>query len=109
MSAISALWNRGSGGDAQRPHERILAALELYGPDDSAAWHSGAIAMGRTLMRAVPEDVLDVQPAWGRDRQVCMVANVRLDNRSDLIRELGLVRPEEHSDVSILLAVWERW
>src|ERR1019366_5718876 len=46
---------------------------------------------------------------WTADRSCCLVADIRLDNRAELARELNLVHPEELADSVFLLAAWTRW
>lgn len=53
------------------------------------------------------------QPLESRDGTVCLVADARFDNRSDLLAVLELERSpgdeEEPSDVALLLAAYRRW
>ena len=109
MSSISAVWTFGGRHEAGILHRRMQAAQAIYGPDRSFAWVGDEIALGGNLMRLLPEDVHDRQPLWDEDRRFCLVADVRLDNRGDLERELGINEPEEKADSEILLRAWERW
>lgn len=89
----------------------MLDAQRLYGPDASDHWSGGGIAVGRNLARLVPEDRFDAQPVVGGGGRFVLVADVRIDNRSEIGSALGLEGPEfaEWSDSSLLLAAWERW
>lgn len=87
----------------------MLAAQLMYGSGSSFSWSDQHIALGGTLSKILPEDVFDTQPLWSADGSVCLVADVRLDNRADLARELELVHPEELADSSFLMAAWFRW
>jgi asparagine synthase (glutamine-hydrolysing) len=98
--------------------DRMLDAQAIYGGLRRFAWHSGdhfgsqphdRIALGGNLMHLLPEDSYDKQPLWNSDHSACLVAEVRLDNRADLILDLGLVHPDELADSAILMAAWERW
>jgi asparagine synthase (glutamine-hydrolysing) len=73
------------------------------------SWNDQHIALGGTLSNFLPEDVFDTQPLWAPDRSACLVADVRLDNRPELVRMLGLVHPEELADSHVLMAAWLRW
>jgi asparagine synthase (glutamine-hydrolysing) len=90
-------------------HAAMLNALLMYGPDREFSWSDGSIALGGNVMALLPEDTFDRQPLWTPDHSACLVADVRLDNRSDLARELSLIQPEGMSDAEILLAAWLRW
>ena len=109
MSAISAIWKNADGPPVSWVHQPMLSALHGYGPDRSTFWSDDHIALGSNFSSSLPEDRFDVQPLWHADRSACLVADVRLDNRADLARELGLVHPEGLPDSSFLMAAWVRW
>jgi asparagine synthase (glutamine-hydrolysing) len=110
MSAIAGRWNF-DGAPALRDCERMLDAQSLYGPDASDRAAIGSIAMGRRLYRLLPEDRYDRQPLTGGGGRFTLVADVRLDNREDLARTLGIDAERERRlcDADTLLAAWERW
>ncbi len=87
----------------------MAAAQVPHVPARPSLWADDQIAVGGHLLDLLPEDQFDRQPLWSIDRTVCLVADVRLDNRSDLIRDLHLVQPELLADSDILLAAWQRW
>lgn len=89
----------------------MLASQSIYGPHDSAQWDAGNIALGRCLFRTLPEDAHDRQPFLGRDERYVLVADLRLDNRDELISALQLPaeRARAMADAAVLLAAWERW
>lgn len=88
----------------------MLSAQRIYGPDDGRQWVGGQIAVGRRLYRTLPEDIADRQPLTARDGRRVLVADVRLDNRDDLIAALGLPAEARRAcDAEILLACLERW
>ncbi len=96
----------------------MLDAQAMYGGFRRFTWHSDIpsstqpgdqIALGGNLMHLLPEDTLDRQPLWNSDRSACLVAEVRLDNRAELARNLRLTHSEELADSTILMAAWERW
>jgi asparagine synthase (glutamine-hydrolysing) len=109
VSAISAVWVRDNGFDVSSLQDPILEALLPYGSHRSFSWSAKSVFLGGCLSNFLPEDEFDRQPLWSSDRTFCLVADVRLDNRQDLVRLLGLVHPEEMSDSFILMAAWERW
>ena len=88
MTALAGLWRFDGQPDAAEGCARMLAAQELYGPHDGAQWSEHAIALGRRLMRVLPEDVFDRQPLIGDGRRYVLIADVRLDNRDELTRDL---------------------
>lgn len=109
MSSICAVWTLGRSQKAGRLLERMRCAQEIYGPDRSFAWVGEEIALGGNLMHLLPEDAQDRQPLWDWERRFCLVADVRLDNRSELESELGITQSENRADSEILLGAWARW
>lgn len=111
MSALAGRWNFDGNPEAGASCKRMLAAQEMYGPDDGRQWSDGPIAIGRRLFRTVPEDKFDRQPLLSADGRLAFVADVRLDNRSDLGEALGLSDGalEQLSDAAVLFACIERW
>ncbi len=89
----------------------MLAAQELYGRHHVAQWSNGSVALGRRLMRTLPEDVFDRQPLMGGEGRYVLVADVRLDNRYELAEILRIPssRAQMLCDAAILLAAIERW
>lgn len=109
MSAISLVWTRGSGLNAQVLQQAMLAAQSIYGTERTFSWSDEHLSLGGGLSCFLPEDRFDVQPLWSADRSACLISDVRLDNRSDLARELDLQQPETLADSSFLMAAWQRW
>jgi asparagine synthase (glutamine-hydrolysing) len=111
MSALAALWHFDGRPDAMLGCERILTAQQLYGPHAAGRWSSGSIAIARRLMRVLPEDYFDRQPLVGKGGRIVVVADLRLDNRDELIHLLNIAQPRANplSDAEILLAALEKW
>lgn len=110
MSALAGLW-RHDGGPCADACAAMLAAQRVYGRDDTATRDFGAIALGRNLTRSLTEDAFDAQPLCGGGGRFVLVADLRLDNRLELARDLGLIpeRLRTMSDAEVLLAAYERW
>jgi asparagine synthase (glutamine-hydrolysing) len=110
MTAIAGLWRLDGRPGASEGCERMLAALGMYGPDASAAWSDGDIAVGRRLKRVLPEDAYDRQPLIG-DSGLVFVADARVDNRDELARALDIDRHQLRtlSDAELMLRAYERW
>jgi asparagine synthase (glutamine-hydrolysing) len=88
----------------------MLQALSVYGTDDCAQFTGPSVAMGRCLLRLLPEDDFDRQPL-SAGAATSLVADIRLDNREELGAELGLSREETivMADSDMLLAAWQHW
>lgn len=111
MSALAGIWRFDHKPEPDADCARMLAAQEIYGPHDGRQWSDGALAMGRRLFRTLPEDAHDRQPLQSRDGRLTLIADVRLDNRDDLIASLGVSSSDaQHScDAAIVLECFGRW
>jgi asparagine synthase (glutamine-hydrolysing) len=109
LSAIAGYWSFSGRPGARHCCERMLAAQHVYGPGRPVCWSESGISLGRRLFPLLPEDVHDVAPVAGADR--VLVADIRLDNRSELCADLGLSKAEARtlSDAALLMAALARW
>ena len=111
MSAIGGVWRFDGSPEHVSDCSRVLDAQALYGPHSAARWDGDGVSLGRRLYRLLPEDVFDLQPVVARAGALVLVADVRLDNRPALVRELQ-ISPDaarQMADSSVLLAAWDRW
>jgi asparagine synthase (glutamine-hydrolysing) len=110
MSAIAGIWSFDGGVSVSSACQDMLQALSVYGRDDCAQFTGPSVAMGRCLLRTLPEDSFDRQPL-SAGAVTSLVADVRLDNREELGAELGLSREDTivMADSDMLLAAWQRW
>ncbi|WP_437881945.1 asparagine synthetase B family protein [Pseudomonas sp. LRF_L74] len=111
MSTICGIIQLDQFPDASRRCCIVQAALEPYGRHAQGLWNEPRVALGSRLTRLLPEDQYDHQPLHGGNGKFVLVADVRLDNRSELAHKLGisLVRLEVMADADVLLAAYEKW
>lgn len=89
----------------------MLGAIHLKTAESTNTWCDGEIALGRKLVSTVPEDRYDEQPVLTEDRRYLVVADLRLDDRDGLARELSR-RPNDLanlSDAAVAALCLERW
>lgn len=112
MSGIGGLVAWRGEPVSKRTMERMMGVVRHRGPDGVDAEVDGAAGFGHALLalRAV-ELRQPSQPLWLPDRSAAVVADCRLDNRSDLTRALGDVPwfRDQPSDGELILAAYERW
>jgi asparagine synthase (glutamine-hydrolysing) len=110
VSAIAGIWSFDGEVPVSTTCQTMLQALNLYGPDDTAQYTGSSIALGRCLLRLLPEDGFDEQPLSAAG-VTALVADIRLDNRRELGLELGLSSQQTAvmADSAMLLAAWQRW
>jgi asparagine synthase (glutamine-hydrolysing) len=90
--------------------DRMMTALAHRGLDGAGVWSDGSVALGHLQLRTVPGP-RETFPLVSSRGELTLTADVRLDNRSDLIQALGLkgVSPGEVGDGELILAAYERW
>lgn len=90
MSAIAGVFSRqGVSRDPGDIH-RMLAVMASRGPDGTHTWTNDAITLGHGALHATPESVGETMPLVDRLTGNAIVADVRLDNREELIASLRL-------------------
>lgn len=67
----------------------VMAQLAERGPDRSAVLADGPVALGHALLATTPEALVEAMPWRHADSGCVITADVRLDNRDDLIAALA--------------------
>lgn len=111
MSAIFGAWQR----DGRPLEPAVLACMDARlahrGADGAATWRDGAVGLGHRLYATTPESWRERQPVVGAGGVLVCVADVRLDNRAELMALLRLRAPEHTAptDPELVLAAYARW
>ena len=92
---------------ADRGCEAMLEGESLQGGSPSVYRTLGKAWFGRTRFLLLPEDN-DGEPICA-DGRIMLAADVRIDNRPELIAELGCGPATGQSDSDLLLQAWLRW
>jgi asparagine synthase (glutamine-hydrolysing) len=110
MTAIAGFWSWDGRSDSAAQCRSMISAQSAYGTREATAQLDDLVAAVR-LYPLLPEDEYDRQPLVGGDGRLLLVADVRLDNRSELAGALGLSPAEiaRLADSSLLLQALERW
>lgn len=109
MSAIAGVWSFGGEARAAAACRHLLDAQSAYGPHASDLVELGDYSAGRCLYRLLPEDAFDRQPLTSDDGRFALVADVRIDNRDELISELGLGAAAGLGDSALLFRGFLAW
>ena len=109
MTAICAYWSRDGAPHAAERIDGMVTALAPYGRDRASRWSNGPIAMAINHHQTLPEDQFDAQPAFAHG--IVLVADLRLDERDTLARQLGLssAQAAHMADSALLHAAWRAW
>ena len=111
MSAIFGVINWNDQPVSMNDLERMRAALAEHGADGGGIWVRGSAGLGQRLMCFTPEDRFERQPLVGADGQCVLVSDGRLDNRPELMRELGgaPMDAREAPDSDFILRAYKKW
>ena len=109
MSGIAGLVRFDGQSVTPRELERVANALNQYGPDRVEIIAKKNIGLVHALMRMTPEDRFDHQPLRGASGSI-IAADLRLDNRDELLARIGIARLEatDWPDSRLLLVAWEK-
>jgi asparagine synthase (glutamine-hydrolysing) len=108
MTALAAFWGEGPPGASSACRD-MLEAQAIYGREPAAVAADGDAAIGRKLHACLPQDRFDPGPLTGGGGAWRLVADIRIDNRTELAAALGLEAERSLSDSALLLAALERW
>ncbi|WP_413203385.1 asparagine synthetase B family protein [Rhodospirillum sp. A1_3_36] len=111
MTALAACLSWSANAHARSITDRILTAQKQFGPHHTTLWGDGSFACGRNLMRTVPDDLMDRQPFIIGGGRAMMAADLRLDNRDDLLDALDIPASKARmlADGGVLAAALDRW
>jgi asparagine synthase (glutamine-hydrolysing) len=109
MSAICGIYHLHTNPSIPQHFSKILDALEKYGPDGASQWHDEHMIMGHQMMCITPESVNEQLPFYDHQCQVCITADARIDNRSELCAKLGTQQTSGLPDSLLILRSYEKW
>lgn len=90
--------------------EAMLRSMAARGPDRQSLACEGEAGFGHALLATTPEALAERQPWRHPDSGCIVVSDSRLDNRPQLLRELGIDRlADAVGDGELLHAAWQRW
>lgn len=110
MSGICGLLALDGGAVEPGNIEAMAVSLERRGPDGTRIWQSGPIALGHTLLATTPESLVERLPMTDGETGCTITADVRLDNREELITALELTGKScLIGDSELILRAYLRW
>ena len=105
MSSIAGVYLLdGSPVDPDRL-KRMNDRLSHRGPDGSGLWCEGSVGLGHQMLWTTPESLHEKLPLEADG--LVITADARVDNREELLPELGL--REEVSDSEVILETYRKW
>ena len=109
MSAIVAIFQRHGQPVTTAAMDALLAAAPHRAVDGQDTWYQGPVALAHQHFDLTPEGHAAPQPVRNPAGTLTLTADVRLDNRAELIRTLGLDPAGQPSDAALILAAYTRW
>ncbi|MBV9579729.1 MAG: asparagine synthetase B, partial [Chloroflexi bacterium] len=89
--------------------KRMLECIDYRGPDGMSVWTCDAVGLGHASLVTTPEDRFGRQPLRSPLTGCVITADVRLDNRSELLAELEWPAGGNVCDAELVLRAYERW
>jgi len=109
MSAITGIFYRDGRKVDLELIKKMNNRLSHRGPDGSAVWCEGSIALGHQMLWTTPESLHEKLPFEDDDSGLVITADARIDNRDELSKELDIEDKEEVSDSYFILKAYEKW
>jgi len=111
MSAIFGLINLDGRPAAEHELDLMGSAMAAHGPEGNGIWAGGHVGLGRRLMCFTPEDRLERRAPVHAGGQHVLVSDARIDNRPELMEELGILPTEarELPDSTFILRAYDKW
>ena len=110
MSGICGQFNLDSTPAAAADLQAMTAMLRQRGPDRAATWNHEHCGFGHTLLATTPELQFERQPFVHTETGCAITADVRLDNREELLAALGLSEHRDTTgDAELILRAYLEW
>jgi asparagine synthase (glutamine-hydrolysing) len=110
MSGICGQFNLDNATVAQADLRAMTSMLELRGPDRTKRWLDGPFGLGHTLLATTPELQFEHQPFTHAESECVITADVRLDNREELLDAFRrLADRNSTGDAELILLAYLKW
>ena len=109
MSGICGLFNLDGAPVTTDELGSMTSLLERRGPERTGHWVDDAVGLGHTLLATTPETVHERLPMRHAASGCVITADVRLDNREELLPLLGLREQPGIGDAEIVLQAYLAW
>ena len=111
MSAIAGIFFLDGRPVDRLVLERMVGSIAHRGPDGEGTWSEGPVGLGHRMLWTTPESLHEELPLVRKGGDLVLTADVRLDNRDELISALGIAaRPrQEIGDGELILGAYRKW
>jgi asparagine synthase (glutamine-hydrolysing) len=109
VSAIFGIYRLDGGAIDRRFPTEMASVLAHRGPDGCGQWGAGPVSLGHRMLHTTTESLLEKQPLVDPASGIVVVADARIDNRSDLAAALGISPAAGLTDSEWILRAYLRW
>ena len=111
MSGILGIINLDRQPVDQLDLDRMLQVLAHRGPDGKRIWADGSVGLGQLMLCTTPESVTEQLPWKDPQSGLCITADARIDNRSELSVALSLETSiaKQSPDSQLILKAFGKW
>lgn len=112
MSVCYGIFSRNGAPVGEASLEAMHGVVTEWFNDDHGTWCEGSVGLGFTALHTTQRLVIESLPrvVGGVGSRKILTGDVRLDNREELSKRLGISNSlEEISDSELLLAAFEKW
>ncbi len=110
MSGIFGILNLDGKPVAREHLDAMRDSMAYWGPDGSSVWQEGHVGLGHLMLFNTPEARYESLPLHHSASGVVLTAHARIDNRDELISDLGLTATESAiPDGELILRSYLRW
>ncbi|KAI9131596.1 lasso peptide isopeptide bond-forming cyclase [Acaryochloris sp. CCMEE 5410] len=90
---------------------QMVQSLSHRGPDGTNEWSQDRVGLGHCLLQTTPESRFETLPLSNTSQTLVLTADARIDNRADLMIQLGLEESPSAviTDSALILAAYEKW
>jgi len=108
MSAITGIFYRDGRKVDPELIKKMNDRLSHRGPDGSAVWCDGPVALGHQMLWTTPESLHEKLPFEDEESGLVITADARIDNRKELSEELDIEDKKNVSDSYFILKAYEK-
>lgn len=111
MSGILGIFYRDGRKVERKNLEQMCQTLAHRGTEGRGIWQSESVGMGHLLLQTTPESCSEQQPIVDRSGNFTITADLRLDNREELIAilDFDVRHSSEITDSQLALAAYQKW
>ncbi len=112
MSTAAGIWDHSkqwSSEELEQTGQRMMEQMARYPKDRSGVWQQDRVWFGCHDQWVTPESVGQPMPYYDALRELAITGDVILDNREELLEQLGLLQQPELPDVLLLIHAYTKW